>query len=110
MREETKMEVVENDNCFFVIGKNAKTNWQLLDNADNHDLFIHLKDNSSPYVIVALRDLKNGSFREKDIIQGCKLCKKASTKEQVMYTEVKNVKKGRRIGSAIIDKFKVVSV
>ena len=104
------MEIVKNTNCLFAIGKNAKTNWQLLDNADNHDIFIHLKDKSSPYVIIALRDLKNGSFTKEDIIQGCTLCKKSNNKEQVMYTEVKNVKKGRRIGSAVIDKFKIMSV
>ena len=109
------MEIVENDNCFFAIGNNARTNWQMLDNADEHDLFIHLKDSSSPYVIVALRDLKTGSFREADILQGCKLCKqnsskKLNTREKVMFTEVKNVKKGKRIGSAVVSQSTVLSV
>ena len=40
------------DSFTIIIGKNAKNNWEILDNADDEDIWLHLDDLPSPYVII----------------------------------------------------------
>lgn len=108
--------MIQNNNCFFVVGKNAKENWKIFEQADQDDMFIHMKDIPSCYVIVTLRDMKSGEYSHDDIVTGCKLCKENSSDKmsqkpsKCLYTPVKNVKKGRKIGSVIVSEFKMLYI
>jgi predicted ribosome quality control (RQC) complex YloA/Tae2 family protein len=92
-------------NYFANIGKNAKDNWKLLDNAEADDIWFHIDNASSPYVIL---EVKNLDHIPDNIISECaKLCKsrskdKDSKNVSVIYTVVSNLKKGENIGSVYL--------
>lgn len=98
--------MVQNSKCIFYIGKNARENWNMLNCAEGHDMWIHLKDCSSCYVIVVMKELMEMSMD--DIMYACMLCKSHSRmknekkKVKCCYTEVRNVNKGRCVGQAVI--------
>jgi predicted ribosome quality control (RQC) complex YloA/Tae2 family protein len=89
-------------NYFANVGKNAKDNWNILDEAEPCDIWFHLENTSSPYIIL---EVKNYDIISLDIITECaKLCKekskeKQSNKVSVIYTTVSNLKKGNNLGS-----------
>nr|QOI90557.1 hypothetical protein HWQ62_00426 [Pyramimonas orientalis virus] len=100
------MKVIQDEKCKYYIGGNARENWNMLNCAEGHDIWIHLKDCSSCYVIVVLRELKEMSLE--DIMYACSLCKSYSKmrdekkKVKCCYTEVRNVVKGRCVGQAVM--------
>jgi predicted ribosome quality control (RQC) complex YloA/Tae2 family protein len=91
------------DDIVYYIGKDAKDNWDLIQNADETDIWIHLQDHPSPHVIIEnSTDMKHGV---KHIMFGCQLCKqysKLKTKKSVSISvlEMKFVKKGKSVGEA----------
>lgn len=92
-------------NYFVNIGKSAKENWQLLDNSEPFDIWFHLDNASSPYVIL---EVKNLETIPTSIISECaKLCKHSSKHKNVnnvsvIYTTVGNLKKGEALGSVYL--------
>ena len=87
------------------IGKNAKENWKLLEEANKNDIWFHLNDNSSPYVIIEYDN--NYKLKHKDLKLAGRLCKahskeKNSKNVEVCYLEVRYVKKGQILGEAIL--------
>ena len=93
------------ENYFANVGKSAKDNWQLLDKAEPHDIWFHLDNTSSPYVIL---EVKNFDTIPTSVIRECaNLCKgnsknKKDVNTTVIYTEVSNLKKGDKIGSVYL--------
>ena len=93
---------LEEHNINIKIGENAKDNWDILDNSLQNDIWMHLDNFSSPYVII------NNSNPHKSVLNyAASLCKYHSKysnlkKVKVIYTLVKNVKKGNKEGQAII--------
>lgn len=91
----------------YVVGKNAKDNWRILDEADHEDVWIHLQDVSSAYVIIKSLD---GSPITKDAIHiGAKLCKERSKyknekRVHACYLQTQFVGKGRQTGQATLMK------
>ena len=99
-----KIEII--NDTIYRIGKNAKENWDLFDNAEGDDILFHLKDDPSPYVIMEIGNNENNEALK----HGALLCKKYSKyrdvvnkKIKVIYCEVRYLKKGRIIGEIIID-------
>ena len=94
--------LVKDHNIEIYVGENANDNWDILDKANQNYIWMHLNNFSSPYIII------NISNPNKSILNyGASLCKlhskfSKSNKIKVIYTEVKNVKKGNKLGSAII--------
>jgi predicted ribosome quality control (RQC) complex YloA/Tae2 family protein len=90
---------------FANIGKNAKENWKILDSAETDDIWFHLDNSSSPYVIL---EVKNLDAIPLSIIGECaKLCKNRSKSKDlknvsVIYTPVCNLKKGDVLGSVYL--------
>ena len=89
----------------FCVGKNAKDNWNLLDNSEPDDIWVHINNYPSCYVII-----KNFNNIQKEHIEhACKLCYLKSKnklpsflkKIQFCYLECKYVKKGKSTGEAI---------
>ena len=107
----------------FNIGSNAQENYELLDNSKPNDLWFHLDDYPSCYVIAFIHDnpllrfdsILNKKDKQKLIKFGCVLCKKyskyASVKNiKIIYTEVKNLEKTKNIGSVIAKNTKIISI
>ena len=88
----------------YEVGKNAKHNWQILDESNDNDIWIHINDYPSCYVIIKTND----NIISKDHIkQGCYLCynkskNKFNNKKRLSfsYLECKYVKKGKITGEA----------
>ena len=88
-----------------LVGKNAKDNWNLLEDACEEDLWFHVQDESSAYVII-VNDFKNEITKE-DINNAASICKqhsKLKNKQNVKinWLPVKHVKKGKTVGEAIL--------
>lgn len=86
-------------------GKNARDNWKLLDEACEDDLWFHVKDESSAYVIVE-NDYKT-QITDEDILEAAKLCKQHSklrgkARVNIIWLPVKHVRKGKVVGEAIL--------
>ena len=87
------------------IGKSAKENWELLEKAEPTDIWFHLDDKSSPYVIIETDS--NKPILQDMIIKCAKLCNsyskyKKSTRYSVIYCPVSNLKKGKEVGSVLL--------
>lgn len=98
----------ETDGCVFVVGRNARDNWTMLSQSEPSDMFVHLADSSSCYVIIVPK--RRYETTMSDIIYACNLCKQYSKKNKspigttkIIYTDVKNVQKGKQTGEVIID-------
>tara|TARA_B100001093_G_C26223609_1_gene757177 strand:- start:55 stop:378 length:324 start_codon:yes stop_codon:yes gene_type:complete len=94
--------ILEDENINIFVGENAKDNWELLDNANQNFIWLHLNNLSSPHVIINSVDPTKKTLR-----YAANLCKYHSKysgvkKLKIIYTTVKNVKKGIQIGSVTI--------
>lgn len=80
------------------VGKNAKDNWKIIDEAEGDDLWFHIKDRPSAHVILRYpsmrREMCIGDYEEFHIQECCKLLTK-KRKDIIIVTLVRNlVKKG----------------
>ena len=93
------------NNYTYYVGKNARENWNLLEAAEPFDIWFHLDKESSPYVILEIRD--NNIVSKEVLLEGAKLCKKYSklknkTTCDVIYCSIENLKKGKVLGEVEI--------
>lgn len=86
------------------VGENANDNFRLIDISNKKDLWFHLKDVSSPHVVIhchkyAFIDIETIRYAG----ELCKQYSKYSENEdiEVIYTEIRNIKKTEPIGSVI---------
>lgn len=100
------------------IGSNAKENWTLIDNSYPEDLWFHLDDFVSAHVVIS-QDTNNQEeiFYHNQIIGlAANYCKSNSKngknlyKAKIVYTEIKNLKKGKEVGSVYISKPKYITI
>ena len=96
------------------IGQNKTENWHLLDKSDEKNIWFHVSDTPSAYVILdTMCDIKQ---LPKMVIYRCAvLCKMHSKSIKnkhatINYTYVKHVTKGDYEGEAIISKAKNIRV
>ena len=96
------------------IGQNKTENWLLLDTSEPNNIWFHLADAPSPYVI--LNTNVNLDEIPKSVLYRCGiLCKLRSSSKKhnncyVNYTYIKNVNKGKHIGEVIITNYKNIRV
>ena len=95
------------------VGESAEENWKLLKSSSQKDIWFHLDKHSSPYVIIK-NDFKN-HMSMSTLKYAAMLCKSHSkmknvNKVNVIYTQVKNLKKGKEVGSVIANKTKKLSI
>jgi len=95
-----------------VIGKNKYENWELLENANETDIWFHVKSEPSCYVI--LQTEKSIKEIPKQVIKRCACYCKSHSKSktvkecEIMYSSVKEVCKGKKVGEAVVKKYKSV--
>ena len=98
-------EILEEKSTIFTIkiGRNAQENWNLIDSASPDDVWFHLELVASPHVVISRPD--PSIIIPKTLIYKCGiLCKKYSsyrkeTNINVIYTQLKNITKGKEVGS-----------
>lgn len=84
----------------YIIGLNAKDNWNIIDTAKQNYIWFHIDKLPSCHVIMESDDVS-----KENIINGAILCKensKYNMKVSIIYTEVKNVKKGNIVGEVYV--------
>lgn len=84
---------------YYKFGKNAKNNHELIKNADENDWWVHLKDDSSPHVII-----EKDNITDKDLKFVCNKIynKNKFNPKKFIYTQIKNLKIGKKNGHAVI--------
>lgn len=99
------------------IGSNAKENWDLIDNSYLEDLWFHLDEYPSAHVVIKQKtNFPNEIYYSNQIIQiASNYCKSNSKyknlhKVKIVYTQIKNLKKGKEVGSVIISKPSYINV
>lgn len=99
----------------FVIGKNAKENFDIIDDSEDHHIWFHVHNQSSCHVIAKLDEELNRKDFKYVIKQGALLCKQYSKLNNqknvdIIYTLVKNVHKTKTIGSVNVECEKIISI
>jgi predicted ribosome quality control (RQC) complex YloA/Tae2 family protein len=100
------------------VGTSAKENWELIDNSYPEDLWFHLDEFSSAHVVVS-QDTNSQEeifYPNQIVLLASDYCKLNSAnsknlcKVKIVYTEIKNLKKGKEIGSVFISKSKYITI
>jgi predicted ribosome quality control (RQC) complex YloA/Tae2 family protein len=93
------------------VGQNKHENWELLDDADKNDLWFHVANASSAYVILSV--ISEHTVPKPVIAYCAELCQahskmKHETKCRIMYTQIRNVAKGKHVGEALVSSFSTI--
>ena len=108
-----KKEIFTYNNVEYLIyiGKDKMENWSLIDAAAESDIWFHVKDVPSCHVILKC----SSKLKEvpRAVLSHCGvLCRQNSGKSnpnsEIIYTSVKNVKKGVHEGSVVVTSAKVL--
>lgn len=91
------------DDCIYNIkvGENAQENWDLISASEQNDIWFHVENNPSCHVVLSVGSKKP----HKSVINYCaSLCKEGSKRKNsrtvnVIYTEIRNVRKADKPGS-----------
>jgi predicted ribosome quality control (RQC) complex YloA/Tae2 family protein len=105
----------EYDACIYTIkaGQTAQENWNLIDESNEDDIWFHVEDLPSCHVVLK-NDGKNKLH--KSVIKYCaNICKEGSKQKhaknvRIIYTEIKNVKKGKDVGSVTVSSIRHIKV
>jgi predicted ribosome quality control (RQC) complex YloA/Tae2 family protein len=121
-------------NVIFKIGKNAVNNFEIIDEADPHDMWFHLKDVSSCHVVASLKNIRYTIYddelpnyydidfdtldkkeKQQIIKQGAMLCKQYSKLKsvknvEVIYTKIENLEKTDVPGSVLTKNTRVIVI
>jgi predicted ribosome quality control (RQC) complex YloA/Tae2 family protein len=86
----------------FILGSNSKENWRILEDAEDHDTWVHLHDHPSPYVIIKKQSSEVETHELDYAGMLCKSHSKLKDVERVKMTflKVRYVVKGKRSGEA----------
>lgn len=96
-----------------IAGESAKENWELIDRCGQRDLWFHLANDSSPHVVIRLKDKQKPS---KSVINYAALICKENSKHRnrhqtkVMWTLIKHVKKADRVGAVYTSREKYLTL
>lgn len=89
----------------YYIGENKNDNFEIIDLANDQDIWFHAKDDSSCHIIAKIKGIKIDKKSMRHIVkQGCLLCKSHTNKlkhrkdVEFIYTEIKNIKKTTVVG------------
>jgi predicted ribosome quality control (RQC) complex YloA/Tae2 family protein len=97
------------------IGKSAEENWQIIDNAEQTDIWFHLDNFPSSHVILKTQSHKIKEFNKSTLIKCASLCKENSKSSgqkdiSIIYTLIKNVQKIEPIGSVTTNSTKTIKI
>ena len=105
-----------NQSITFYIGQNKNENFSVIDKGDNSDLWFHAKDYSSCHVVALIPNNIEKNEIKYIIKEGAKLCKNNTNKikglsnVEIIYTEIKNIKKTKTAGCVNVKNEKKVII
>jgi len=104
----------------FFIGKNAAGNFEIIDNANPHDIWFHINDESSAHVIATIPTNPsskplNKKQKHQIIKQGAILTKAHSKQKsekniEIVYTTINNVEKATPVGTVHIKNAHLITI
>jgi predicted ribosome quality control (RQC) complex YloA/Tae2 family protein len=115
-KTETKYIPALSQEITFHIGKSAEGNFEIIDNADENDLWFHVEGDSSAHVIASLPDDIDRKKITYIVKQGAILCrqnsrlKSSKTAVKIIYTRIKNIEKTDIPGKVQVTNGTVISV
>ena len=93
-----------NDNITYRLGKNAKENFELIDNADKEDWWFHLDGFPSGHCVIDSDVIDN----QMKIIAGTLVKENSKQKNyknvKIVFTQIKHVVKMKQVGSVLLTK------
>lgn len=101
----------------YLLGQNAKDNFNIIDISKENDIWFHINGEPSCHVIAILEE--NIKYNKKElrqiITQGALLCKenskyKSMKKLDMVYTNISNLHKTEVIGTVSVSNSKLISV
>lgn len=111
--------IIDNDTgieIMYWVGTNAKDNWDIIDKSHQNDIWFHLSDQPSAHVILKVGQL-NLKKISRQVLNECAVqCKShskfanISNRMKVLYTEIKNVTKGKTPGEVYTRKTNTIAV
>uniref|UniRef100_A0A6C0LD84 NFACT RNA-binding domain-containing protein n=1 Tax=viral metagenome TaxID=1070528 RepID=A0A6C0LD84_9ZZZZ len=116
MSYKTEIKCIRGQNIIFYIGKCAAGNFDIIDLAEENDIWFHISNESSAHVIASIPENTDKKELKYIIKQGAILCKQHSrykTSKQsttIVFTKVKHVTKTTIPGTVIISEEKVVHI
>lgn len=100
----------------FLIGTSDKDNFCVIDASDADDIWFHVDGMPSCHIVAELKEVYN-KYEMNEIIRfGAKLCKDQHSKYKpiqnlpIIYTEVKNIKKTKTLGSVITNSVTTIRI
>ena len=112
------LEELNNIKYKIIVGQNEKDNWNIIDDSDDSDLWIHVHNLPSAHVIIKeifdKNNINSNEMTEEIIKLGCQYVKKQSKypinkKMEFIYTTIKNVSKDKIVGSVKVSEFKLIN-
>jgi predicted ribosome quality control (RQC) complex YloA/Tae2 family protein len=99
------MLIIKDNDLVYRLGRNAKENFELIDNADPDDWWFHLSDHPSGHCII-----DSSSIDKSMIIFAGNLVKEYSKLKthknvKIVYTQIKNITKTKTLGQVIVKKY-----
>jgi len=87
---------------YLQVGTSAQHNWDLLKKAHPSDLWFHVQNTSSAYVILHRESITPTTVREAATLAKLHSKHKHYSRVKVIYCAVNNLKKGATVGEVII--------
>jgi predicted ribosome quality control (RQC) complex YloA/Tae2 family protein len=88
-----------NNNIKYRLGKNAKENFVLIDNADQEDWWFHLDNHPSGHCIVESKHITIDMIEfASNLVKDNSKLKDKNNKVKIIYTMIKNIKKTKTVG------------
>jgi predicted ribosome quality control (RQC) complex YloA/Tae2 family protein len=99
------MIIIKDNNIVYRLGRNAKENFKLIDEAIPDDWWVHLGDYPSGHCII-----NSNTIDKSMIIFAGNLVKEYSKLNnskniKIVYTQIKNIKKTKILGQVIVKKY-----
>ena len=99
----------------FVIGKNARENFEIIDDAEAHHMWFHIEGQSSGHIIAKIDDDVDKKTLRYIVKQGAVLCKQVSKYARfkninIVYARIRDVEKTDTIGMVHVSNPKYVSI
>lgn len=103
-----------NEEITFHVGKSAAGNFEIIDNADENDLWFHIDNESSAHVVASIPENMDRKKLKYIVKQGAILCKQNSRFKKVptdvIYTKIKNIEKTSIVGMVRVTDGKIVRI
>jgi predicted ribosome quality control (RQC) complex YloA/Tae2 family protein len=99
------MLIIKDNEIVYRLGRNAKENFELIDEADQNDWWFHLSDHPSGHCIIDSSTVDKSMiiFAGNLVKEHSKLKNQKNIK--IIYTQIKNITKTKTLGQVIVKKY-----